>query len=1004
MRVNGSIKSVTNGVTTLKDQLSVNGYAKEQINFMSDEAKGLQRRPPFESVNTFFPSGPSPQESLIVKTNNPDNPLWISINQAERDEITGIYTNFLGVSAVGGNSSYDNLNNWFDFYNYMESASSEEDIAVETVGDTTFIVNKNVTVEALEELSEGNRTSMILCKRAVEKGQKCKLSIEDGPGNGRVIVEVTFTQTDTGLVPVTVMAENIRDAVEAATSNLRTTANNSTVIFNTSDEGVFNEFTNVIVLEDRNNTLVDINGFVTDVADVPAYANDDEVIEVRPITATGDTVEGTSYYLRANNPVTTNTPTEFAVIGTLTEVRNTINANVDSVETIATASDGTVAGIPDTGTVAGAPYGNTLHAVRITTSGWEDLTTNDQTTFIYEVELWVDSSTAAEYKKGELREISTGEVLYKLPGNTTDNLLGLGFTFTATSAENPAYSKYKWVNNVPQNSDTVLGRWPKDGETYSLETAATDLGENNKTLWEETARLGEVYKLNPLTMPFILTNEKGTDVFSILPAEWEPRESGDSKSAPLPSFVGNTIRDVSWVQGRLSFVSGDKFITSRSGNIFSFFRGTAISILATDPIDIFSTIQGTGRFEYIVPSNRDLILFSTIGQFKIDGSKPLDPRTVSLALLTRYEFAKSTKPLPTGDIILFATKEGMYSGLDQMSVNAVHENLYTAGSVTEHVRDYIEGNILHMEASQTLGMAFFVTDAYNGIYLMEFSDANDRVAWSKWELPSFEFGLNSGFPVERIDYDATPIIRNIALKGTDLHIVMEKQLLVQGNGEAAAIRAESLVCRIRRDDTIGDNPTGVYLDYTSSNEFQVSVSGAILSSSNRVGETNEFVVVDPGANRFVYPINRPLGTVPVNVFFEDLDLIGLTGVSGVRYSSTYIPHPPRIRDEGGYMQNRVRNRILNYLVSLTDTGYLTAEIISRKIANYPNYPIQEYTGLVSGLDAQGDTLVLEDGLFNVGFKQDTKNCDLKLSTNHHSNAIINQIEWLGNYINRGRRF
>ena len=115
---------------------------------------------------------------------------------------------------------------------------------------------------------------------------------------------------------------------------------------------------------------------------------------------------------------------------------------------------------------------------------------------------------------------------------------------------------------------------------------------------------------------------------------WGARTAGDSISAPFPSFVGSTITDVARIQGRLSFISDDNWIASRSNNLFSFWRNTALSTLAVDYIDIASTAGNNIPFTSMTAHNRDILLFSNLGQFKIDGTIPLDPR-----IPTTYRYA-----------------------------------------------------------------------------------------------------------------------------------------------------------------------------------------------------------------------------------------------------------------------------------------------------------------------------------------------------------------------------
>lgn len=142
------------------------------------------------------------------------------------------------------------------------------------------------------------------------------------------------------------------------------------------------------------------------------------------------------------------------------------------------------------------------------------------------------------------------------------------------------------------NADSADDYWVKyDPERESNPQGAT------RGRWVETIAPDTPYQLDGSTLPHRLvrlqddvvgtvTNTPNQIYFKFQQVEWAERVVGDENISPDPSFVGNQIKAMSLHQGRLVFAFKDRVVTSRTNDLFNFFRQTATRVLDDDPIDI----------------------------------------------------------------------------------------------------------------------------------------------------------------------------------------------------------------------------------------------------------------------------------------------------------------------------------------------------------------------------------------------------------------------------------
>ena len=85
-------------------------------------------------------------------------------------------------------------------------------------------------------------------------------------------------------------------------------------------------------------------------------------------------------------------------------------------------------------------------------------------------------------------------------------------------------------------------------------------------------------------------------------------------------------------QNRLVFLSGGMVYMTETDDYANWFRASATKLLVTDPVGIGSSAVDTQNIEHISSHNRDLLLVSPNGQFKIDGNSAVSKYAKSILL------------------------------------------------------------------------------------------------------------------------------------------------------------------------------------------------------------------------------------------------------------------------------------------------------------------------------------------------------------------------------------
>lgn len=312
---------------------------------------------------------------------------------------------------------------------------------------------------------------------------------------------------------------------------------------------------------------------------------------------------------------------------------------------------------------------------------------------------------------------------------------------------------------------------PATNDTYKIEGTSDNnfssfFVKYNGATWEEIEdpRLTQV-ALNALTMPFELVRT-GVGVFTFRKVVWDNRKAGDDTTNPVPSFVGQGIRDIFLHKDRMGFLAGESLCLSEVGadNFFNFFRTTVTTLLDSDPIIVSASDTKVSDLEYAVPFNDSILLFSKLTQYSLSSENLLTPKTVQITPTTSFEISLLVKPTVAGRNIYFAVERDNYTGVKEYFVDADNRG-NDAADITKHIPRFIPKNCYKIAASSNEDFLLLLSEdapSEVSVYQWYWSSGADNTvskiqsAWHRWVL-------NPG-----------DLIRDVDIIDTNIYFIIER--------------------------------------------------------------------------------------------------------------------------------------------------------------------------------------------------------------------------------------
>jgi hypothetical protein len=602
-----------------------------------------------------------------------------------------------------------------------------------------------------------------------------------------------------------------------------------------------------------------------------------------------------------------------------------------------------------------------------------------------------------------------------------------GITITVSDGEGGATLVES--SNVAKNTDKLANTAPHGTlvKVHGLDGTADDFwmrfesnytntvgsGFGDEGIWREWYNVSEAAALDAETMPMKMTPNAAGTIMNIDVAPWTRRRVGDSETNPEPAFVGKKIKDISGFQSRLVTVAGPVTNFSVTNEPTDFFKNSAVAEIATDPIEIISTTADEFSLLYIVPFDRDLILFGDRVQFLVQGGSALTASNASLVQTTAYDIQDGVRPVATGRTVLFPFSIGEYGGVKEFYTSGNIE-ANQAISITSSVPKLIEGTIEQMKYSDTAD-TLLIKSSLNKWTLYGYKQLWDgekklQSAWFKWEFPGeiinynfdknklyvlhFKGGVTSGHYGEVcqvvLDLDSPNA------SGLDYPLALDSYEIYDGDGTP-----DYGVSMGRTNMPNYTDPDGYeYSVYQFLDNNLVIIQGAGCDSPGQPAE--HLTPTASASNTYTdgtamwYDYKFPIATVPKNS----------TLYAGYDITSTFKPTMPFIRDSNNIVIRFIRLVISKFIVHFNNSGPMTATVGSKyRNASAQITSVRTLSNDGVGLafdpdDPEGDGI--KSGSFDVPFREQSDISELTITANGGVPININEIEWVGQ-VRGGRR-
>ena len=254
--------------------------------------------------------------------------------------------------------------------------------------------------------------------------------------------------------------------------------------------------------------------------------------------------------------------------------------------------------------------------------------------------------------------------------------------------------------------------------------------------WSECAKPGIAKSLT--NMPLVI-QRTATTTFTVKQFTYEDRRVGDDNTNPMPTFVGKRINKVLFHRNRLAILAGENVVTSRPGSLGTpdFFVESALTVSASDPIDISSASMFPSDLFDGIEINAGLLVFSTNQQFLLSSDDTvLNPDTAKLRSVSTYNYNKDIPPISLGTTIAYVDNSGKFSRMNQMA-NTAREGEPSIAEISKLVPSLLPKELDLLTNSRENSLILISksnTDTVFGYKYLQVGDRTQQQAWFKWKL------------------------------------------------------------------------------------------------------------------------------------------------------------------------------------------------------------------------------------------------------------------------------
>ena len=503
-------------------------------------------------------------------------------------------------------------------------------------------------------------------------------------------------------------------------------------------------------------------------------------------------------------------------------------------------------------------------------------------------------------------------------------------------------------------------------------------GENNRDgvgSWSECAKAGIAKTLT--NMPLVI-QRTATTTFTVKQFTYQDRRVGDDTTNPMPSFVGARINKVLFFRNRLALLSGENVITSRPGTLETpdFFNETALTVSASDPVDISAASMFPSELFDGIEVNTGLVVFSTNQQFLLAADDTVfNPDTAKLRSISTFNYNETIPPISLGTTLAYVDNSGKFSRFNEMA-NIQREGEPSIVEVSKIVPTLLPKDIDLLTNSRENSIILLGktgSDDVFGYKYFQVSEQRQQAAWFKWKfnnpliyhfiINDEYFFLDSDYYLQSVKLVQTETDPSIVQDNVDFLLHVDNHTTVSGGSFNATTNITTF--------------TGVsWLNTVTTPNHDLVVIDT-NSSSTRVG-------------RYAKPtISGTSFTLPGNWSGVTLT-IGYIYPYEVKFPTFYAT-----RREGNSSRADVNSSLVLHRIKLHFGKIGLYETTLERVGKNDYTEVYESTEL-DEYDAS-DAPYLEEFIKTIPVYEKNTNVDVTLRSSHPAPATLRAVSWEGDY-------
>ena len=445
---------------------------------------------------------------------------------------------------------------------------------------------------------------------------------------------------------------------------------------------------------------------------------------------------------------------------------------------------------------------------------------------------------------------------------------------------------------------------------------------------------------------------------------WGERLAGNETTNPTPTFVGKKINDVAYYKNRLVLLSGENAVCSEAGAFSNFWRTTVLTLLDSAPVDLASSHSSVQVLDRALAFGNQLYCGSDKIQLMLGApeGQPFTSKTAEFRISSALSVSGSTQPSPMGPTMFIPFTRGDYAGLYEYIPDAQVDNRYVHQDVTEHVPALVNGEIKALASLEREGIvvALGTSAANNTLYVYKTYRSSQQVVQAAWGKFTFH------------DLD----IRAIHFYDHELHIlgVRQNKWYIDKIGFKSGRKDTGVDFLTYLDRRVKvANSAAVYTSATNTTKFTLP-TGYFMHSADPVD-----IITTEGDRLTVSAVDS--ASTPTSVTVTG-DYSSKDAWIGQKYTMTLEFADQHMREQAGQGQAIIaqgRLQLRRGTIIFDNSNYFKVTVTPLNRTSY-TYP---YTGMVLG----GGTLTvgslsLEDGKFS--FPVHSKNDEVTITITNDS--------------------